>query len=85
MKLAQLLLADIGGGAGHQVLSRLTFWEGNNLTDIGFTGKKHHEAIDSRSDATVGRRAVFKGLKHMPELTLGFVYIQPNKTEDLLR
>ncbi len=59
------------GCAHHRIGGILGLGEGHHLTDVGLAGQEHHQAVDARGDAAVGRRAIFKSLQHVTKLLLG--------------
>ena len=71
-QLAQLLIHRLARRAHHQVFGTLVHREHDDFANIGGVCKNHHDPVDARSTATVGRRAVFEGLDHAAKAFLDF-------------
>ena len=67
MDVAQGTLGNLGRGAHEQVLGPLGHGEGNDLTQVGFVGNQHDNAVDAGSDAAVGRRAIAERVEQAAE------------------
>src|SRR6516165_11857515 len=64
MQLTELSLRDFGWRAHHQILGALIHGEQHDLAQVLLAGQKHHDAVDSRCYAAMGRRAERKRAQH---------------------
>src|SRR5690242_17293753 len=70
MQLPELLRADLGGRTHHKVLRPLVHREQHHLAQVLFTGKQHHDAVNTGRDAAVRRSAERKCMQHAAEFLL---------------
>ena len=67
VQVTQLRLADGGWRAEEQVRPTLRLGEGNDIPDGASIGQDGHQAVDARSDPSVGGRAVLEGFQEVAE------------------
>ena len=84
MKFLKLLVRYLGRGIEHLVHRALVLGEGDNLPDSLRPSEDHHQPIDPRGDAAVGRSTVFESLKKVSETRLNLLLSISQQPEDFL-
>lgn len=62
MQFIELLVINQCGRSHQQILRTLRLGEGNYFANVILVGEEHNQAVDTQGDATVGGRAILKGL-----------------------
>src|SRR5574339_446591 len=68
---------------GHHIAGRLVLWEGDDLPDIRLVGEQHDQPVNPGRHTTMRRRAILKGLDHVPELACDDLLREPQQFKDL--
>ena len=81
-QVAQLRVADWGGGVDHQIDRAGGFGEGNDFAQAFGSGDDHDDAVEAEGDAAVRRRAVFEGFEEKSEAGLGLFFVHAEGAEN---
>src|SRR6266516_3666650 len=81
--LGELVVGDLGGGAGERVGAGLGLGEGDHLADRVDPGEQRHDPVEPEGEATVRRRAIFEAPQEEPEPLLRLRTADPQLLEDL--
>src|SRR5262245_16132696 len=81
VQLAELLGRNLRRRAHHQVFRALIHREQHDLAQVLLAAKQHHDAIDTRRDAAVRRRAERERAQHAAELLLQHFFAVPGDGE----
>jgi len=65
VQFLELVLVDGTRRAQHQVLVALRLWKRDDVTDVLGAREHHHDAIDSRRNASMRRNAVFERIQQV--------------------
>src|SRR4051794_7159518 len=63
----KLLRVNGGGGLKHEIASALVLRKGHDFADVLLVAEQHHQAVETKCDATMGGCAIFEGVKKRAE------------------
>lgn len=70
VEVLELLVGGWAGGAGHEILALLCFWEGYDVTDAGGAVDEGTHTVEAEREAAVWWGAVLEGFQHVAEAGL---------------
>ena len=61
------------GTVGHEILSLLSFGEGDDITDAFLASQNGDQSVETEGNASMGWGTVFKGFEHVTETALDHI------------